>query len=441
MRITAIAMCFSLLFSCAAYGAPIAEVDKSPSLRLDLREVIERALAASEELKIKEREINKAEEMYRSVRSAALPHVAAHSSRTYNIDYPAPMHLNEYEDEFGVSASQIVWSFGKVVHAISSARKLVEANRFNREASRQEVIFAAKLGYYSALLARNTLSIMKGSYANAVLNRKLLDQRSYGGRSPRYEIVRLDAEIASRMPRVNEAKAELDMAIETLRRLIGADPASKIELKGGFLKAYPNLDYDRLVAMVYENEPSLKALSKTVESAEAKVKSSVAGFFPTISAFSSLNYSRGSMMQTFFGRSGKFDRYVSAGINVSIPIWEGGQKEAELGQARADKEIALLNKEKVEKEILLELKKAYLEYQQYKNNLKSDNEAVRLAEESFKQMQEMFASGQATLADLNDAERLLTSQRLNKEMTLFNINVALAKIERLIAGEYNEGRF
>jgi hypothetical protein len=35
-------------------------------------------------------------------------------------------------------------------------------------------------------------------------------------------------------------------------------------------------------------------------------------------------------------------------------------------------------------------------------------------------------------------ELLLTNQRLNKEMTLFNINITLAKIEKLIAGEYDE---
>jgi len=79
-----------------------------------------------------------------------------------------------------------------------------------------------------------------------------------------------------------------------------------------------------------------------------------------------------------------------------------------------------------------------LEYQQYKDNLKANIEAVRLAEEAFKQTQDMFASGQVTITDLNDAELLLTNQRLNKEMTLFSINITLARIEKLIAGQYDE---
>jgi len=42
------------------------------------------------------------------------------------------------------------------------------------------------------------------------------------------------------------------------------------------------------------------------------------------------------------------------------------------------------------------------------------------------------------LTDLNDAELLLTNQRLNKEMTLFSINITLARIEKLITEEYDE---
>jgi len=79
-----------------------------------------------------------------------------------------------------------------------------------------------------------------------------------------------------------------------------------------------------------------------------------------------------------------------------------------------------------------------LEYEQYKNNLAANTEAVELAQELFKQAQEMFSSGQVALTDLNDAELLLTNQRLNKEMTLYNINVTLAKIEKLVAGQNEE---
>ena len=409
------------------------------TLQLGLDETIKRALDTSEELKIKEQEIRRAQGGYQEVRSGALPHLSAESTWTHNLNYPdsAASSYSDHEFNAGVSASQVLWSFGRIAHAVNSAKKAVEASRFNKETGKQEIIYTAKLSYYSSLLARNALSITEKSYANALENKRLLGQRSYGGRSPKYEIIRMNSEVAARVPTVNEARTQFDAATETLRKIIDVDLDSKIELTGNFQEKYDDFNYETLVVAMNEYEPSLQSFGKTIESAEEKVKSKYASFLPTLSAFGSWSYLGGSNEHPFLN-NGELDNYSLAGFKVSIPIWEGGEKQAQLSQSKADKEIAVLRKKQLGKNLLLELKKAHLEYQQYKENLKANIEAVDLAEESFKQTQEMFASSQVTLTDLNDVELLLTNQRLNKEMTLFSINITLAKIEKLIVGQYDE---
>ena len=404
-------------------------------LQISLDETIRRALATSEELKIKEQEILRAQGSYREVRSGGLPHLTAESTWTHNLNYPdsAANSYSDHEFNAGISASQVLWSFGKIAYAVNSAKKTVEASRFNQEAGKQEIIYTAKLSYYSSLLARNALSITEKSYANALENKRLLGQRSYGGRSSKYEIIRMNSEVAARVPTVNEARTQFDAATETLRKIIDVDLDSKIEMTGDFQEKYVDFNYETLVVAMNEYEPSLQSFSKTIESAEEKVKSKYASFLPTLSAFGSWSYLGGSNEHPFLN-NGELDNYSLVGLKVSIPIWEGGEKEAQLSQSKADKEIAVLRKKQLGKNLLLELKKAHLEYQQHKENLKANIEAVDLAEESFKQTQEMFASSQVTLTDLNDAELLLTNQRLNKEMTLFSINITLAKIEKLIVG-------
>ena len=65
--------------------------------------------------------------------------------------------------------------------------------------------------------------------------------------------------------------------------------------------------------------------------------------------------------------------------------------------------------------------------------MKANREAIRLAEKSFKLIQKLYRSGQAILSDLNDAERSLTTLRLQEIQTIYNINLALANIELLTA--------
>jgi outer membrane protein TolC len=409
------------------------------TLQLGLDETIKRALDTSEELKIKEQEIRRAQGGYQEVRSGALPHLTAESTWTHNLNYPdsAASSYSDHEFNAGVSATQVLWSFGKIAYAVNAAKKAVEASRFNKESGKQEIIYTAKLSYYSSLLARNALSITEKSYANALENKRLLGQRTYGGRSSKYEIIRMNSEVAARVPTVNEARTQFDAATETLRKIIDVDLDCKIELAGDFLNEYEDFNYETLVVAMNEYEPSLQSFSKTIESAEEKVKSKYASFFPTLSAFGSWSYLGGSNEHPFLNNN-ELDNYSLAGFKVSIPIWEGGEKQAQLSQSKAEQEIAVLRKKQLSKNLLLELKKAHLEYQQYKENLKANIEAVDLAEESFKQTQEMFASSLVTLTDLNDAELLLTNQRLNKESTLFYINITLAKIEKLIVGQYDE---
>lgn len=407
------------------------------ALQISLDETIRRALETSEELKIKDSEVKKSKGVYGEVRSEALPHISGQSIWTNNMDYPVKAASKYYDHSLdnGLNVSQLVWSFGKVMYAIDSAKNVVEATRLNSEASRQDVIFAAKLSYYSCLLARNTLSISEKSYADVLENKKLLGQRSYGGRSSKYEIVKMNADVSDRIPVVNEARTQFDTATETLRRIIDVDFDRKIELEGNFQEQYADFNYETLVNAMCAYEPSLQGLAKSIDSAEANVKSKYASFLPTISAFASMNYKGDSNENSVLKRD-ELDNYSTAGLKVSIPIWEGGAKAAQLSQAKADKEIAVLRKKQVGKNLLLELKKAYLEYEQYKDNLKAKIEAVSLAEEAFKQTQEMFSSGQVSITDLNTAELLLTNQRLNKEATLYNINITLAKIEKLVTEKY-----
>ncbi len=416
-----------------------AETCRSVVMEVGLDDVISLSLHNSEELKIQDNQVGRSEGVYKQVRSDILPHLSAKATWTNNMEYPgsAAEDMTDYALEGGLSASQVLWSFGKVALAVKSARQSLEAVKFNREAGRQDIIYAAKLGYYGTLLARNTLSITERSYANAVENKELMGKRAYGGRSSKYEIIRMNAEVAARIPTVNDARTEFDAATETLKKMIDAAPDCRLALSGDFAEGYADFDYASLVSLMNEREPSLKSLNKNIEAADSQLKSRYAALLPTVSAFASLSRAGGSNQHSFL-QGDRLDPYTSAGLKVDFPFWEGGLKEAQLSQSQADKEIAVLRRKQAGKELLLELKKSCLEYRQYKSNLAANIEAVSLAEESFRQSQEMFYSGQISLADLNDAELLLTNQRLNKEITLYNINITLARIEKLIAGEYEE---
>jgi outer membrane protein TolC len=123
--------------------------------------------------------------------------------------------------------------------------------------------------------------------------------------------------------------------------------------------------------------------------------------------------------------------YTAVGLNLQIPLFYGNRTHDRIKQSIADKDNAVLNFKKTKKNLELELEKTITEYNELIQTLPANQEALDLAQNSFALSQNLFASGQLSATDLNDAEMMLTSQKLKKETTLFKLQISLAKIERL----------
>jgi outer membrane protein TolC len=404
-------------------------------LRVSVEEAVSLALRKSEDFQIAANELDKMRYQYKEVRSAIYPHIEGEVTWAHNPEYPdfAADTTKDFSLDTGVTVNQVLWAFGRVSSAIRLADKYIVIGRYNKDIARQEIVYNTKLSYYSVLLAGRTLAIVQSSYENARKNKRLLEKRASSGRSSKRDNIKMAADIASRLPRVNDAQAAFDSAVRTLKIILGVEPSVYVELTEDFAQRYDPLNHEEISESLHENEPTLQALRKQIEADEVMIKLKRANFLPTISAFATWNY-RG-IGDTYEIRGDNLDHYAVAGLKVSVPIWLGGETGAQLSQAKIDKENDMLRLQKTTKEFVLELDNAHSEYHASIHTLEANTKAVALAQESFNMTRDLFESGQVSLADLNDAELLLTNEKLSMALTLYNVNKALAKIEKLAVTE------
>jgi outer membrane protein len=404
-------------------------------LQVSMEEAIDLALRKSEDFQIAANEIDKMRYAYKEARSAIYPHIEGEITWAHYPEYPpvAVITTKDYSLDTGVTASQVLWAFGRVSSALRMADKYIAISRLNKDIAEQEIVYNTKLSYFSALLAEQTLSIVQASYENARKNKSLLEKRASSGRSSKRDNIKMAADIASRVPEVNNARATFDSAMRTFKILIGVDQTAPVALTDDFATHYRTLKVQDMKESLHENEPTLQALRKQVDADKDMIKLRRANFLPTISAFATWDYK--GIGDTYEIRRDNLNNYVVAGLKVSVPIWAGGEKVAQLNQAKIDKENDILRLQKTTKEFALELDNALFEYHANISTLEANREAVELAKESFKMTQDLFETGQVSLADLNDAELQLTNQRLSMVLTLYNLNTTLAKIEKLSTRE------
>lgn len=409
----------------------IVQAQGQETLSLSMEQVIERAVAESEAYRIQDNTVQKLQQQYREVKATIYPQVNGSVAWVNNYEYPdkAKAQMTDYTFDAGITASQVVWSFGKVSSAVRLADKLLAGSRMNKDTTKLEVIYAAKIRYYSTLLADSSVKILRESLENTRHNKELVIQRASGGRSSRRDIIKMDADIAARVPQVNEANTGLSSALRGLKVMIGTAPEAEIVMTDAFAAEYKPLDGPALVKSMRENEPTLQSLRQNIAVYEELTKIRKAGYYPTIAAFATWDYMGGGA-DYYIGKD-NLGGYNAIGLKMNIPLWTSGQTSSQLQQAKIDLQNAKLQLQMVDKGMVLELNNAVAEYNQYIDTLAANQAAVKLAQDSFNMMQDMLASGQVSLTDLNDSELLLTSGKLKLEVTLFNINATIAKIEKM----------
>lgn len=407
-------------------------------LNVSLEDVINMALETSEDLEIQNNAVQREASKIKEERAGLLPSFSGEIEWSNNFKYPdidATAKTKDYHVNVGITVSQNVFTFGRISNAIAAAQRALDASRFNQEGTKQGVIYDAKMAFYGTCLAQRTLDIAEESYKNALENKKILEERVSGGRVSKYDNIKISADIASRKPSVNNARASFISAMEALKTLIGLESKNSVDLSDSVNPIYPDFERDKLAFALYQNQPAIKVLAKNIEQKELLVRSKKAYLFPSVSTFATWNH-KGDSNDVNMG-SDSLDDYAVAGLKVNIPIWYGGISRAKLKQAKIDKKDADLLFQQGKETYLLLLDKTLNEYNEYKKTLVANNEAVRLAEESFSYSQEVFTSGQISITDLNDAELQLTNSKINREVTYFNLNKTLAILERITLMEKN----
>ena len=438
---TAFTIFFAVAFSLSVFFTNVYAVDPStPVFKISMNKAIEDALKSMEDIKISVVETKRAYHKYRETQTLRYPNLTGHGEWTNNARYPVNERyprglMSDYETGAGATLRQVIWSFGRISSAVDAARKSVEMGRLNEDVKKADVIYNTKLAYYTAIFAQKALGIVLESYKNSLDNKKILENRSAMGRVSRKDNIKIEADIAARIPFVTNVQADIIAAQNTLKRVMGMDFNVDIELTDGFGKSYEEKNYTDLVKYLWTREPTLKMLEENISLQDSLIKGEKAEYLPNISAFASWDY-RGRSDEAkdwYIGKEKLMDQFGVIGLKVEMPIFDSGAIREKIKQAQKGKEKAILELQKTSRDLTLELDNAVSEYNEYVKTLVANIRSVELSGKSFKLFQGLFETGQVTLLELNDAELTLANQKLAKETTLYNLHITLARIERLIA--------
>lgn len=339
-------------------------------------------------------------------------------------EYPAK-YKNEHT--LGLTASQVLFSSGRVMSYYRAARAGSAAAEYNYSRQERGVILQVQESYLNALLAWEALQIARVSLENTLKDHEIITQRKKSGLGSEFEVMGHAVEVNNRRIELINAENGYHLARNYLKVIIGLDTPKEVTLTDSYNELFPELEFENLLQAMRENEPSLKALEQLVKVNQSLYQANRADYFPLVAAFGSFGYSGNS--DAFFPSGDDFSKTLVAGLQVTIPIYEGGVKNAKKNQAFREVNKSRLDLVKVRKLLALDLENAYLAYLSSRKELEAARDTVKLAEKAYGLSQLRYQSGLGSLTELREAELALTRARLLLSKTMKDANLNLYKIQ------------
>jgi outer membrane protein len=410
---------------CGLVAVPVRGQQPPPRLSLDDAE--RTALANHPQIRAAQYAAQAAGEAVRQARSVYFPSVTASltgaqaesGSRIAAGGLNNPIILDRVAT--GLSVGQLITDFGRTSSLVQSSDYRADAQRETIDSRRADVLLQVHRAYFGALRAKAVLRVAEQTVRT---RRVVLDQvtalASSGLKSG------LDLSFA----RVNAAEADLlevqarndvQAAFTILAAAMGRSGAVEYELSDEPLPAPPPDDCGPLIAQALSNRPDLRAERFTELGVGKLADAERAAWLPAISLVAAAG-------TTPYRQDGLTSRYSAVGLNLTIPVTNGGM----LGARRAEASLrALAETERLhdlEIGIARDVRTAWLDVQAAYRRLELAEQLRMHAGDAADLAQARYDIGLGSIVELTQAQLNLTRAEIERATAQYDCQIRSAAL-------------
>jgi outer membrane protein TolC len=320
-----------------------------------------------------------------------------------------------------VTASQLLFDFGKNWAATDAARSSAEGFRQAVELQRQTIALNVKTSYFTLLLAKRLVGVNIQALDRAELNLRSARGFFEVGTQPRFFVTRAEVDVANARVSLIQSQNAYALGRVALNTAMGIAVNAPTEVKDILAyEPYP-VDKESLVADAFRRRPEYLQIKAQAEAAGATVRQRFRNFFPNIFASGTYGSARPEMNEIY-----------NYGVQLTWSIFDGGNMIAQYKEAKAGLEAIQARVRDTELTIWQDVQQAYLNMIAAEQQIGAAQKAVDSAQENFRLSQGRFDAGVGTIIELTDAQLALTQAQSSEAQALANYRIAIAQLERAV---------
>ncbi len=306
-----------------------------------------------------------------------------------------------------IAASDLIYDFGKRNAFLDLAKSYKLSAEDKVHLVKNSLSYQTIQAFYSILFLEKSVKVkdeqintLKQHIADA--NKKVLS-----GSATDFDVVTTEVRVAAAENQKIDLLNTLSKEKIYLKSLLGWPFGKELNLSGNFSWDSTSINDETLIQEAYQNRPEMKLARDAENSATISKQAASLTDLPTLNVIASYGFKNGYEPNLNVLRGN-----WAAGINASIPIFNGNLKDAKVEEADATLKSSNAKILELERTIKTQVEEAVTNIKASRSKIKTTAVQVKHAKDALSRAEVRYRDGVITNLDLIDAETSLSEAEL-----------------------------
>ncbi len=337
--------------------------------------------------------------------------------------------------EFTLQILQPIFTGGKAYLGFRNSLIDLKSSKEQLAESREETILRVKKSFFNILVMQEYLKAQREARDLMEKNLQNVRQSFELGLVSQYDLLRAQLSASSIIPEVSRAQNQYEIAVLSLKNILQLPEDVEPKIIGKLSVPEFDSSLDKLLGMGLQNRFELRQIDFEKQKLANLLKIAYGQYLPSVSLVASYSY-----RSDFFNfHKGNWENNYSINLAVSFPIFPGLSRNAQVGELRVSRKIMDLNKQMLSSATRLEVENRYKTIKQEFDNINQAQKNLELAGEGVRIAELNYSEGMISILELNTSFNELTNARVALLQALFNCNINIAELEKLVGIQYRGG--
>lgn len=340
-----------------------------------------------------------------------------------------------YDSDMGINLNQMIFD-GSYFVGIKASKTYQELSQKDHIKSKIDVVEAVTKAYYSVLVNQMLLETVSSNYQrlDSLVRETAIMQEN--GFAEQLELNRAKVEFNNIKTKKANAERAVVISKQLLKYQMGMPISNELEMANKLADLDFNVEDELNMNFDHERRIEYSILQTSTDLKELEMKNNKMGYLPNLDLVFSWGMNAGVKDFSDLGKFGEGNKvwtdYQLAGLAFKLPIFDGLYKSKIIQQNKIQLQQLDYQRNMLENSIQLEVVQAQQTLKMNMDDLKSQDENMKLAESVYNQTKIKYQEGVGTNLEVIDADNSFKQAQSNYYNALYDALIAYVDCQKAL---------